>query len=159
MAGVFFALEREGEMNRGDRAVFCFKGGLNCAQSVFSAFAPELGLGRGKAAMAATAFGGGMARMGETCGAVTGAFMAISLKHGNSRPRDTQMKERTYEIVREFVQKFKERSGSIVCRELLGCDISTPEGRDRAKAEGLFDTVCTKLVRDSAEILEELLKG
>jgi len=142
---------------KSDRAVTVLKEGYNCAQSVFSTFAPGLGLEEGKAAKIASAFGGGMARRGDACGAVTGAFMAIGLKFGSSRPEDKEIKEKSYEIAREFVRRFTERSGTIVCRDLLGCDISTHEGFERAKQQGLFDTVCTKLVKDSVEILEDIL--
>ena len=144
-------------MIKSDRAVTVLKEGYNCAQSVFSTFAPGLGLEEGKAAKIASAFGGGMARRGDACGAVTGAFMAIGLKFGSSRPEDKEIKEKSYEIAREFVRRFTERSGTIVCRDLLGCDISTHEGFERAKQQGLFDTVCTKLVKDSVEILEDIL--
>ena len=144
-------------MKKSDRAVAVLNDGFNCAQSVFSVFAPGLGLEKGKAARIASAFGGGMARGGGTCGAVTGAFMVLGLKYGSSRPRDKERKEKSYEIAREFMRRFNERDGTVVCRDLLGCDISTPEGFARAKERGLFDTVCAKLVKDSVEILEDML--
>jgi C_GCAxxG_C_C family probable redox protein len=144
-------------MKKSDRATAVLKDGFNCAQSVFSTFAPGLGLEEGKAAKIASAFGGGMARKGDACGAVTGAFMVLGLKYGSSRPQDREMKEKSYEIAREFARRFTERNGTIVCRDLLGCDISTHEGYEQAKQRGLFDTVCTKLVKDSVEILEDML--
>jgi C_GCAxxG_C_C family probable redox protein len=144
-------------MKKSERATAVLKDGFNCAQSVFSTFAPGLGLEEGKAAKIASAFGGGMARKGDACGAVTGAFMVLGLKFGSSRPEDKELKEKSYEIGREFVRRFTERNGTIVCRDLLGCDISTHEGFERAKQQGLFDTVCTKLVKDSVEILEDML--
>ena len=144
-------------MKRSDRAASVLKEGFNCAQSVFSTLAPGLGLERGKAAKVASAFGGGMGRRGDTCGAVTGAFMVIGLKYGSSRPRDKERKEHSYEVAREFVRRFTERNGTVICRDLLGCDISNPEGHERAKQLGLFDTVCTKLVKDAVEILEDML--
>jgi C_GCAxxG_C_C family probable redox protein len=82
--------------------------------------------------------------------------MAIGLKWGNSRAEDKKIKEQTYEIACEFMRRFEARHGSIVCRELLGCDISTHEGHERAKEQNLFDTVCAKLVKDSVEITEEM---
>jgi C_GCAxxG_C_C family probable redox protein len=95
--------------------------------------------------------------MGETCGAVTGAFMVIGLKYGKARDEDDGARDRTYELVGEFVARFKDRHGSIVCRELLGCDLSNPEGLTTAREKGLFETLCPHLVRDAAEILEEIL--
>jgi C_GCAxxG_C_C family probable redox protein len=144
-------------MKKIDHAARVFADGFNCAQAVFSTVAPGLGLDEETAARIATAFGGGMARMGGTCGVVTGAFMALGLARGNGRPADKETKEKTYVIALEFVKRFMERHGSIACRDLLGCDIGTHEGHERAKQQGLFDTVCSKLVKDSAAILEDML--
>ena len=144
-------------MKKADHAASVLKEGFNCAQAVFSTCAPGLALKEDTAAKIASSFGGGMARGGGTCGAVTGALMALGLKYGSSRPRDKEIKEKSYEIAREFMRRFTERNGSTVCRDLLGCDISTHEGHERAKQQGLFDTVCVKLVKDSVEILEDML--
>ena len=144
-------------MKNSERASAVFKDGFNCAQAVFSTMAPALGLDAETAAKTATAFGGGMARMGKTCGAVTGAFLAIGLARGNDSPADKESKEKTYELAREFIERFTVLHGSIVCRELLGCDIGTAEGHQRAKELGLFDSVCSRLVVDSVEILEDML--
>ncbi|HGJ65852.1 TPA: C_GCAxxG_C_C family protein [bacterium] len=144
-------------MNKIDNAIRCFSNGFNCSQSVFSAFANELGLDKKTALKIGSPFGAGMARMAETCGAVTGAFMVIGLKYGKFKIDDNEAKEKTYKLVQEFVIKFKERNGSIVCKELLGCDIGTTEGMKIAKEKGLFNTDCPKFVRDAVEILEEIL--
>lgn len=143
--------------NKADEAVVAFTDGLSCSQAVFSAFAPEYGVDRETAARIASAFGGGMARSGNTCGAVTGACMAIGLARGGSRSEQREAKERAYELVREFSRRFGERHGALTCRELLGCVIGTPEGMAQARASGLFDTLCPNLVRDAVEILEEIL--
>ena len=124
---------------------------------MFSSFGEDSGLDRERALRVAGAFGGGMARMGETCGAVTGAFMAIGLKYGKAKAGDEGARERTYELAREFVTRFKARHGSIRCRELLGYDLSSPEEREAARQRGLFDTLCTRLVQDATEIVEEIL--
>lgn len=144
-------------MKKADRAISVHKAGFNCAQSVISVFAPGLGLEEGKAARVASAFGGGFARSGNACGAVTGAFMVIGLASGSSRPEEKERKEKSYEVTREFVRRFTELNGTIVCRDLLGCEILTPEGLARAKSQGLFDSVCMKVVRDAVEILEDML--
>lgn len=146
-------------MKSSEQAVTSFNEGLLCSQAVFSTFAAQLGLDREIATKIATTFGGGMARMGETCGAVSGALMAIGLKHGNItdwRTEDKQ-KEKAYQLALEFVEKFKSRNKSVRCKELLGCDLSTPEGRKAASEGNLFTAVCPKFVRDAAEILEEVL--
>jgi len=99
-----------------------------------------------------------MGHLGETCGAVTGAFMVIGLKCGQTEDADDkERKKKTYKLVNEFVEKFNARNGSINCTELLRCDLSTPEGLTRAKEQNLFTTRCPKFVQDAAEILEELL--
>jgi C_GCAxxG_C_C family probable redox protein len=98
-----------------------------------------------------------MARMGETCGAVTGAFMAIGLKYGKARAEDEGARDKTYELVREFVNRFQSRHGSIICKELLGYDLSNPQEGEAAKEIGLFDTLCPQFVRNATEILEEIL--
>jgi C_GCAxxG_C_C family probable redox protein len=124
---------------------------------VLSSFGDQFGLDQELAFRVAGAFGGGMARMGETCGTVTGALMVIGLKYGKVKAKDEKARERTYELAREFATRFKERHGSTVCRELLGYDLSSPEERATAHQKGLFDTLCPQLVSDAAEILEELL--
>jgi C_GCAxxG_C_C family probable redox protein len=144
-------------MNRVEQAVSCYKGGFSCAPAVFSAYAPEFGLDTETALKIATGFGAGMGRMSETCGAVTGAFMAIGLKYGKSKAEDNQAREKTYELVREFASRFKACNGSIVCKELLGCDLGTPEGMKFAKETGVTAKTCPKLVQNAVEILEEMM--
>lgn len=144
-------------MNRIERSVSCFKQGFSCSQAVLSAFSDLFGLNRETALKISQAFGGGMARMGQTCGAVTGALMVIGLKHGRVKAEDVQARDKTYEIVREFVKRFKSKNGSIICKQLLGYDISTPQGMKTAEEKKLFDTLCPKLVQSASEILEQVL--
>lgn len=98
-----------------------------------------------------------MARLGETCGAVTGAMMILGLKYGATTATDKEQKELNYAKVRELVTQFITRNKSIKCKDLLGCDISTPEGMKLAHETGVLKTLCPKLVKDAAEILENLL--
>ncbi len=144
-------------MTKVDRAVSCLKEGFSCSQAVFSTYSTQFGLDREVALKISGAFGGGMGRMGETCGAVTGAFMLIGLKYGKTRVEDEQTREKAYSLVKEFVDKFKSRNGSIACRVLLDCDISTPEGMKLVKEKELFTTLCPKLIQDAAEIIEQIL--
>jgi len=141
-----------------ERATSCFEQGFSCSQAILCAYAPQFGLDRELALRVSGAFGGGMARMGATCGAVTGAFMVIGLRHGKIRAEDEEAKEKTYSLVAQFVDLFRQRNGSILCRELLGCDISTPEGRMVAQETGVSAARCPKFVRDAAEILEQILE-
>jgi C_GCAxxG_C_C family probable redox protein len=141
-------------MNRAEEAAARFGRGLSCSQAVLTAYAEAFDLDESTAAAISAGFGGGIGRMAATCGAVSGAVMILGLKHGGP---DAAAKESTYEQVREFARRFRLRHGSLECRDLLQCDISTPEGREAARARGLHQNVCTGLVRDAAEILAELL--
>ena len=141
---------------RSERAVEKFKNGMNCSQAVLSSYCEPFGLDSERACRIATGFGGGM-RMAETCGAVTGAFMVLGLKYGNSTAEDKKAKAQTYEKIVEYTERFKARNGSVNCSQLLGCDISTPEGMKKARGNELFATVCPKMVQEAAEILEEML--
>ncbi len=111
-----------------------------------SAYAESLGLEEKTALKIAAGFGGGMGRMAETCGAVTGALMALGLKYGGATP-DPQAKETAYQRVREFAARFKASHGSLACRDLLECDIGTAEGRAIAAGQSLFTTRCPEFVR------------
>ena len=101
------------------------------------------------------AFGSGMG-MGETCGAVTGALMVIGLGKPTTKKLGVLSREKTADIAHEFVEQFKTRNGTALCRELLGCNVSTPEGLKAAKKEKHFKKRCPKFVADAAEILDEL---
>lgn len=142
---------------RSEKAIACFED-FNCAQSVIATCGPELGLDRESALRVAGGFGGGMGRLGEVCGAVTGAFMVIGLKHGKSSPEDdvNETKEKAYALVYEFGNRFRACNGSILCRELLGCDPGTPEGSAQAREKGLFSDLCPKLVQSAVAILEQM---
>ncbi|MGA2618084.1 MAG: C-GCAxxG-C-C family protein [Thermoguttaceae bacterium] len=149
-------MTERGDTNRIDAAISRFAEGFNCSQAVLSAFAGDFGLDDQAALKIASGFGGGMGRMADTCGAVTGAFMVLGLRYGQASS-DREAKEAIYARIREFAQRFQARHGSLVCRELLECDISTPEGLQRAKDEKVLTTICPKFVRDAVELLEEML--
>jgi len=144
-------------MSRVELTVSCFREGFSCSQAILSTYGTQFGLNREIALKVAEAFGGGMCHMGETCGAVTGAFMVMGLKFGRTIAGDKQSQDKTTSLVNEFVNRFKSRNVSIVCKELLGCDLSTPEGMNMAKEKNLFATICPKFVQDAAEIIEQIL--
>ncbi len=144
-------------MNKVETAVSCFEEGFSCSQSVISAYADIYGLNPELALKISQPFGGGMAHMGEICGAVTGAFLVIGLKYGRIKAEDIEAKEKTYELVLEFVKRFKSLNGSINCTELLGYDLGTPEGMKLAEEKELFTTLCPKLVQNAVEIIEKIL--
>jgi C_GCAxxG_C_C family probable redox protein len=141
---------------KSEQAVERFRKGFNCSQAVLSSYSEQFGLDCEKAFKLATGFGGGM-RMGGTCGAVSGAFIVLGLKYGNSTAEDKEGKANTYKKVEEYTKRFKARNDSVTCPDLLGCDITTPEGMKEAKEKGLFTSVCPGLVQDAVEILEEML--
>ncbi len=134
-----------------------FGQGYNCAQAVLAAFGPDEGATRVTCLAVATPFGGGLGRMGEVCGAVSGALMVLGLRHGGDTVADPQIKDAAYAAAQEFIARFKQRHQTILCRELLGCDLGTPEGRAEAQARQLSQTLCPGFVRDAAEILEAML--
>jgi C_GCAxxG_C_C family probable redox protein len=140
------------------QAVERFGKGFNCSQAILSSYSEQFGLDCGMAYKVATGFGGGM-RAGDTCGAVTGAFMVLGLKYGNTTAENTQDKLNTYEKVEEFIERFKARNASVMCSKLLDCDMSTPEGRKQAQEKGLYSSLCPKVVQDAAEVLEEVLES
>ncbi len=139
-----------------EAAVEMFRAGCACSQAVLATYGPRYGLPETEALRVAAAFAGGM-RMGETCGAVTGAFMVLGLAHCTAESRRAEGRNGAYAAVAAFREAFRVRNGSLSCRELLGCDVSTPAGNQQARDKGLFVTVCPRLVQDAAEILEASL--
>ena len=131
-----------------------FSQNFNCSQSVFSAFAARFGLDRETALKLASPFGGGVARRGEVCGAVTGALLALGLARGAELPAG---KEEIYRLSQEFMRRFEQEHKSILCRDLIDCDLSTPAGYQAATEKRVFKTICPVLVQDAVEIVQKLL--
>ena len=143
-------------MNKKEVALACMSKKYNCAQSVLFAFADDVGIDKDTALKAATCFGGGM-RCGEVCGAVTGVLMAIGMKYGSSAENDETGKYPAYKKEMEFVKKFKEKHGTLLCRELLKMDVSRPEGMREAMQKGLHKSVCANAIVTAVDIAEELI--
>ncbi len=137
-------------------AVRLFRDGCACSQAILSVYGPTLGLDRATAMRIAAGFAGGM-RLGETCGAVTGAFMVLGLRHCSDDCATPAGREAVYRAVTEFASRFRQRNAALACRELLGCDVSTPEGMKQAREQDLFRTFCPRMVEDAAEILEQMI--
>jgi C_GCAxxG_C_C family probable redox protein len=140
-----------------DSAVKIFEGTCNCAQAILLTYGTRFGISEEQALRLGTGFGGGLARHGEVCGAVSGAIMVIGLKYGMVNQDDTEARTKTYEVITQFIDRYNEHQRSILCRELLGCDISAPEGREFASEKELFKTKCPEFVKEAAKLLEELL--
>jgi C_GCAxxG_C_C family probable redox protein len=142
-----------------EKAASCFESGFSCSQAVLISHSEELGLDSDASFKISCAFGGGMAHTGETCGAVTGALMLIGLKYGRCKAGDLAAKDLTYEKAKEFSRRFKEKHGSVKCTELLDFDLSDDEELRKAREAGVFKSICPRLVKESVEIVEELLES
>jgi len=138
------------------QAVKLSESGCSCSQAVFGAFAPRFGVDQDTAIRVASGFGGGM-RMGDTCGALSGAFMALGLALGGDASRTAEGRQAVSDAVIACAGRFRKSHGALACRDLLGCDIHTPEGKQLALDQNLFETKCRDLVRDAASIVASLL--
>jgi len=135
-----------------------FGSGYNCSQSVLSVFAEDFGMTKDCCLRLASPFGSGIARMQETCGAVTGALMVIGLKYGKGEHGLESDKANAYKMSLQLISKFKERHQSINCFELLdNLDINTPEGIAEIQKRKLFRCKCSIYVQDAVEIAESIL--
>ncbi len=147
-------------MSKAEEARALFLKGYNCSQAVMGVFCEELGLDFDTAARLAAPFGGGMGRMREVCGAVSGMYMALGLKYGYSEPYTGKEKAELYKRVQDLAAEFKEHHGSIVCRELLGLGASA--GKDyvpeKRTAEYYKKRPCPDIIADAAGILEKYMQ-
>lgn len=145
---------------RGDHAKALFLQGYTCAQAVVLAFEDVTGLDRTMAAKLSSGFGGGMGRMREVCGAVSGMFMVYDLVCGYSEPGDMESKKRVYADIRELAERFKaEAGGSIVCRELLaGVTTTTGGDPEQRTPEYYAKRPCPNLVALAADVLNDFLR-
>ncbi len=144
--------------SRVEKAVQTFESGFGCAQSVFSTYADLFGMDRETALKLASPMGGGIGRMREVCGAVSAMALLAGLKDGNTDPENEEGKERIYAIVREMSDRFKEKNGTIICRELLGILEREQSARPEKRTKEYYASrPCSRLVASAAEILEEVL--
>lgn len=145
----------EAGASRRERAEALFRSGCNCAQSVFLAFSGELGMDRETALKLSAPFGGGMARMREVCGALTGMFLAAGLKEGFTDPTQSGAKEKHYEKLQRLAEQFREENGSILCRDLLRFAEERGELKRGPGANGpVHAPSCEQIVGAAAELLE-----
>ena len=140
-------------MDRGVQAAELFLQGYNCAQAVAVAFSDLTGLRPELSAKMASSFGGGMGRLREVCGAVSGMLLVTSLLYGYDRPEDEQGKKELYKLVQSLAGKFREQNGSIICRELLNNPPSDPNPSPRT-AEYYRQRPCAAMVYTAAQILD-----
>ena len=150
--------EKMDHSTRQELAVNYFSSGYNCCQSLVLAFADLLPANREMLSKIACSFGGGMGRLREVCGAVSGMFFVIGLLYGYSDPETGPRKAEHYARIQDLAHQFEEKNGSIICRELLGLackhDSSVPAERT---AEYYRKRPCKNLVGDAAEILDRYI--
>ena len=143
-----------------DRAKALFESGYNCAQAVLCAFEDVTGLDGETAAKIASSFGGGLARMREICGAVSGAAMVLGLARGYSDPKASDAKKDHYHLIQRYVQACREENGSIICRELLAGSAVIPGSDPEARTHEYYKKrPCPNLVWHAAHLVDKCLNG
>ena len=159
LSEIEFALRKEtNPMDHAEEARRLFLAGYNCAQAVFCAFCDLTGLDVDTAARLSSSFGGGMDRLREVCGTVSGALMALGLLQGYADPRDPDAKAAHYRLVQEYARLFREQNGSIVCRDLLKGVQVTEGGVPEARTPEFYARrPCLRLAGEAAAILDRLL--
>lgn len=145
-------------MNKVEKSLDYFKNGFNCSQALLATFAADFGLSEEMALKVATQFGGG-ARKGEMCGAVSGALMVLGLKYGHYHYDAPEEKANAYSIAEDFMNRFIEKNGTVVCRELLGYDLTKPEDKQKIMELDLFHITCPKMIQCATEIVDEMLQA
>ena len=140
-------------MDRAEQAAQLFLRGYNCAQAVAVAFSDLTGLSPELSAKMASSFGGGMGRLREVCGAVSGMLLVTSLLYGYDRPEDDQGKKELYKLVQSLAEQFRQKNGSIICRELLKNPPSDPNPSPRTE-EYYRQRPCAAMVYTAAQILD-----
>lgn len=118
--------------------------------------ASELGITEKQALKIGACFGAGVCK-GGVCGACTGVMMALGLKYGQSEIEDLESRWKTNDITTEFLELFRKENGSYMCRELLGCDLGTPEGIEYAREHNLFTEFCSAMFISATKIAEQLM--
>jgi C_GCAxxG_C_C family probable redox protein len=144
-------------MKRQESALEYFRNKFNCSQAVFTVFGKDYGLSEDDCLKISCAFGGGMGRQQHTCGAVTGALLALGMKYGKALNDPEENKMLTYSKTQEFFRRFDELNGSVNCKVLLnGLNMNDPEDHKIIMEGKLFDIKCEKYVVDAVEIVGTL---
>ena len=146
-------------MTRREMAMANFYEGYNCSQSIVLAFADLIPIEKTTLLKMSSSFGGGMGRLREVCGSVTGMFMIAGILYGYDGPETGQVKADHYARIQELARRFEETHGSIVCREMLGLsvrhDVPVPEARTQ---EYYKKRPCPEIIGDAADLLEQYIK-
>ena len=145
-------------MNHENRARELFRAGYNCSQAVLLAFSDVTGLDERAAAVLSSSFGGGMGRLREVCGAVSGAFMVAGILWGYSDPTDHEAKKEHYALIQRIAREFKETNGSYICRELLELPNGPSDPEPEKRTEAYYHRrSCEDYVGIAARVLDAVI--
>ena len=144
-------------MDRELQAIEYFMEGYNCAQAVLLTYADMVGLNKETCARLSSSFGGGMGRMREVCGAVSGMLMVAGLLYGYEGPEEGSIKKDHYTRVQQLAEKFREEAGSIICRDILKNPPADPVPSPRT-AEYYVQRPCARMVALAVRVLEQYIK-
>jgi len=139
------------------KVIKAFHEDKNCAQSVLIGFADRFQIQEEHALSIASGFGAGMGRLQRTCGVVSGAYMVIGLYAGTKSINNSERKKAAYSMIREFTKRFEENQGTLLCADMLHCDLDTPEGREYFEANKLDEKVCEKCIHSALTILDDIM--
>ncbi len=145
--------------NAGNKAVEFFASGFNCSESVLVALSREFSKPTEHIIPCiATGFGGGIARTGSTCGALTGAIMTIGLTIGPRKAGELEKKEEVYKMVLKMIENFEKEFGSSLCKNLTKCDLRTLKGHEKFQSQKIRETMCSKFVEWCANYITRLIE-
>lgn len=145
-------------MDHAEKAVQLFSQGLNCAQSIFVAFSDVTGMDEDLAARLSSSFGAGMGRMREVCGTCSGMFMVAGILYGRDIEKDDKLKAQHYKRIQELAGQFREKHGTIICRELLkGLSVTSTPVPEKRTEEYYKVRPCAVFVRTAAEVLDRYI--
>lgn len=143
-------------MNHSTLAAQLFLDGCSCSQAVMAAFCDVTGMDRSTALRLAAPFGGGIGRMREVCGAVSGMMMVVGLLYGFEPSQGSAAKAAHYHLVQELAEQFRQQAGSIICREILKNPPADPNPSPRT-AEYYASRPCARMVMLAAENLDRYI--
>lgn len=146
-------------MSHSQRAKELFLQGYNCAQAVFIAFSDLTGYDVDDAARISSSFGGGMGRLREVCGAVSGAFMVAGCLYGYANETDKDAKTAHYALIQNIAARFIEKNGTIICRDLIGAEANDKSAVPTDRTPDFYKRrPCVELVEIAAEIMDEIIE-
>lgn len=141
-----------------EKAIHSFYNGMNCAQSVLTAYADYFKFDAHLALSVSSGFGGGMGKLQKTCGAVTGSFMALGIYNSKKHVGNIDARNATNTMIQKFTADFTAMHGSLDCKALLNCDFTTDEGEKKFLDDDLKKNVCSQCIADSVKLIEDLIR-